>query len=41
VRRLVVERPSPIAGASRFVAVFALYVVAISIVLLRFDLVDF
>jgi hypothetical protein len=41
VRRLVIERPSPIAGAARLTAVFALYVVAISALLLRFGLVDF
>jgi Protein of unknown function (DUF1499) len=41
MRRLVVEGPAPMAGASRLVAVFALYVVAISALLLRFGLVEF
>jgi uncharacterized protein (DUF1499 family) len=41
MRRLVVEEPTPVAAASRLVAVFALYVVIIAAVLLRFGLVDF
>lgn len=41
MRRLVIEQRTPIAGASRLVALFALYVVAISAVLLRFGLVEF
>jgi hypothetical protein len=40
MRRLVVERRSPIAGAARLTAVFALYVVIIAVLLLRFGLVE-
>jgi hypothetical protein len=40
MRRLVVEQPAAAAGASRLVAIFAFYVVLISVALLRFGIVD-
>ena len=40
MRRLVVETPIRMATAARHVATFALYVVMISVLLLRFDIVD-
>jgi hypothetical protein len=40
LRRLVVETPIRMATAARHVATFALYVVVISVLLLRFDIVD-
>src|SRR5215204_2103074 len=40
MRRLVVETPIRMATAARHVATFALCVVVISVMLLRFDIVD-